>query len=179
MNMSPRITSQDIIEAFHRIAQIMIDAAEAEGDELARLDEEALDLLEKLGDAPEEKLERLRAVSLHLDAQAKMLRDEEKRLATRRRALESGVSAVRRYAGDILKARREAGYEPRIKTPSHSFWLAMTTSLVGPEHVSAWREQGWTRPEEKPDKTAATKALKGGAEADGFRLAASESVRWR
>ena len=179
--MEPKLTSYDIVSAYHRIGEIMDIAAhfETRAEEVEQLDEEALDLLEALGTETPGKLEALRAVCTHLDSEAKMLREEEKRLAGRRRGRETAIERVRSYAAGILSARRLAGMEPKIKTESGTFWLASSTRLEGPKSVDRWEEAGWSRTEVKPDKIAAKAALEDGAQVDGFELVTSEAVRWR
>jgi len=179
--METNLTSYDIVKAYHRIGEIMDAAAhfETRSEEIEQLDKEALALLEALGTETPGKLEALRAVCTHLDSEVKMLREEEKRLAGRRRGRETAIERVRSYAAGILSARRQAGMEPKIKTESGTFWLASSTRLEGPKSVDRWKEAGWSRTEIKPDKAAAKAALEGGAQVDGFELVSSESVRWR
>ena len=179
--MEPKLTSYEIIRASHRVGEIMDITAhfETRSEEIEQLDKEALALLEALGTETPGKLEALRAVCTHLDSEAKMLREEEKRLAGRRRGRETAIERVRSYAAGILSARRQAGMEPKIKTESGTFWLASSTRLEGPKSVDRWKEAGWSRTEIKPDKVAAKAALEDGAQVDGFELVSSESVRWR
>ena len=175
----PKLTSYDIVTAFQRVLFIQSQSIDVDPETLEALDTEAIEILDGLGTAPEEKLEALRAVSLRLEAEEKLIAGEIKSLTRSRIAAARAVERVRCYARDILIARREAGCEPKIKTPSHSFWLQKTTSIAGPEHVSAWHEMGWTRTKEEPDRAAATKALKSGVEAEDFRIVTKESIRWR
>ena len=175
----PKITSTEITAAHLRIAGIMGEGTEATGEQLAALDREALDLLEGLGEAAEEKLEALRAVCVRLETEAKMLQMEERLLSARRRSCSRGIERIRAYACGIITARHEAGLGTKVKTPSHTFWITRRQTLHGPEHVSAWREAGWIRTKEEPDKKAAKEALKAGAEAQGFALVETESISWR
>tara|TARA_R100000655_G_scaffold87428_2_gene127603 strand:- start:957 stop:1496 length:540 start_codon:yes stop_codon:yes gene_type:complete len=179
--METKLTSHEIMCAYFRIGELMDEGGDpttgAERQE--EIDVEALGLLEALATETPEKLEKLRAVARHLEAEAEMLRAEEKRLAARRRSRERGLDRVKSCAGGILSARREAGQEAKVSTESGTFWLASSTSLSGPSEVSAWVEQGWTKTKVEPDKTAAKKALKAGADAQGFELVTKESIRWR
>ena len=179
--METNLTSYEIMQAYFRIGELMDEGGDqmTEADRLKEIDEEALGLLESLAAETPEKLEKLRAVAKHLESEAAMLRAEEKRLATRRRARESAIDRVKNYAGGILSARRGAGQDAKVSTESGTFWLASSTSLSGPKEVSAWVEQGWTKPKVEPDKTAAKNALKSGASAQGFELVTKESIRWR
>ena len=123
--------------------------------------------------------EKIRAVCAHLSSEADLLRVEERRLAARRKSRERAVERVRGYAAGILSSRRVAGLEPKIKTTAGTYWLATTKSLEGPPGASAWEEAGLAKVEVKPDRTAARKALEGGAVIDGFALVEKESIRWR
>jgi len=179
--METKLTSRDIIEAYHRIGEIMdlAGAPDIDGAALDALDTEALDLLDSLGAEAPEKLEKIRAVCAHLSSEADLLRVEERRLAARRKSRERAIERVRGYAAGILSSRRVAGLDPKIKTTSGTYWLATTKSLEGPLGASAWEEAGLAKVEIKPDRTAARKALEGGAVIDGFALVEKESIRWR
>ena len=179
--METKFTSHEIMCAYFRIGELMDEGGDpttgAERQE--EIDAEVFGLFDALAIETPEKLEKLRAVARHLEAEVDLLRAEEKRLATRRRSRERGLERVRNHAGGILSARREAGQEAKLQTASGTFWLASSTSLSGPSELSAWVEQGWTKTKQEPDKTAAKKALKAGTQAQGFELVTKESIRWR
>jgi len=179
--MKTKLTSHEIMCAYFRIGELMDEGGDpttgAERQE--EIDAEALGLFEALATEAPEKLESLRAVARHLEAEVGLLREEERRLAKRRQARERAIVRVKSYAGGILSARREAGQEAKLQTTSGTFWLASSTSLSGPSELSAWVEQGWTKTKQEPDKTAAKKALKAGTQAQGFELVTKESIRWR
>jgi hypothetical protein len=179
--METKLTSRDIIEAYHRIGEIMdlAGAPDIDGAALDALDTEALDLLDSLGAEAPEKLEKIRAVCAHLSSEADLLRAEERRLAARRKSRERAIERVRGYAAGILSSRRVAGLDPKIKTTAGTYWLATTKILEGPPGASAWEEAGLAKVEVKPDRSAARKALEGGAVIDGFALVEKESIRWR
>ena len=179
--METKFTTLDIIEAYHRIGEIMDLAGAADIDDAAldALDTEALDLLDSLGEEAPEKLEKIRAVCAHLSSEADLLRVEERRLAARRKNRERAVERVRGYAAGILSSRRVAGLSPKIKTTAGTYWLATSRSVEGPPGASAWEEAGLAKVEVKPDRTAARKALEAGQKIDGFALVERESIRWR
>jgi hypothetical protein len=179
--METKLTSRDIIEAYHRIGEIMDLAGLPDIDTAAldALDTEALTLLDSLGEEAPDKLGKLRAVCTHLAGEAELLRIEERRLSARRKSRERAVERVRGYAAGILSSRRIAGLSAKIKTSDGTFWLATTKSLEGPKSVGEWEEVGLSKVEVKPDRTAARKALEGGAMIDGFALVDKESIRWR
>jgi len=179
---TPLLSSLEIVAAHQRLASIMDAGAEADPERLEELDAEALALFDTLADAVPEKLEALRAVALRLEADAKMLREEEKRLAARRHNLERGIESVRNYAAVILQSRRDAGQDAKIRTAGHTFWLIRSRSITGPiGNISAWREMGWIRERDpEPDKIKAKREAK---EMDrlpqGFAWRERESISWR
>jgi hypothetical protein len=129
-------------------------------------------------ESSEDKLHSCLALSRRLDSEATLLKEEEARLKARRQAMESAEERVKVYATALLVAREELGEEP-VKTAAYSAWLAETQSVSGPEDVSEWPET-WRRVKTEPDRAAALKAAKAGAELPaGFRLESKRGVRWR
>ena len=179
--MKSKLTSRDIAAAYYRLAEMASEAGQLEegSAELERMDAEALELFETLGEEAPEKLESLRAVSVRLDGEAKLLRAESKRLTGIARRLEREVERVRSYGVQILTAQREAGLPTKLKTSGGTFWLSTHRKLVGPAHISAWSEFGYTKTEIKPDRTAAKKALEAGETHPDFTIEAREVLNWR
>ena len=179
--MRSKLTSREIADAYYRLAEMASMAGEMEpgSEELERIDAEALEMLEALGEEAPEKLESLRAVALRLDGEARMLLAESKRLAGIARRLKREVERVRGYGAQILTAQREAGLPSKVKTEGGTFWLSTHKRLVGPEHISAWTEFGYTKTEIKPDRTAAKKALEAGETHPDFAIEAREVLNWR
>ena len=173
------LTSFDLIQKAHRLGLIM-DIASEEDDPgaLAELDAEAVDILETLAEETPDKLDALRAVYLRLDAEATLLRDEEKLLANKRRARESGRDRVKAFMLALLQGSRDAGQGSRVSTPTNTFWLQSSIRLVGPDDPTLW-PRIWQRQTVTPDKKAASAALKGGHVEDGFRLEETDGVRFR
>jgi hypothetical protein len=126
-----------------------------------------------------DKLHSCMALAQRFDAEATLLKHEEARLRGRRQAMESAEERVKQLATALLVAREELGEEPKVKTAAYSAWLAETHSVSGPEDVSEWPET-WRRVKVEPDRAAALKAAKAGAELpSGFRLESKRGVRWR
>ena len=132
MTSTPKLTSHEIIAAYYRLGDLMDEGGDptTTSERQEEIDEEAIELFERLGDEAPDKLEALRSVAIHAEGEARMLRDEERRLAQRRRGREKLVTRLKGYAGQVLAARRLAGQEPKIKTASHTFWLQSSTSLT-------------------------------------------------
>ena len=114
-----------------------------------------------------------------MEVEAELLEAEEKRLRQKRRTCENVAEHVKALATGLLLARESMGEEPKVKGPTYSAWLAETVSIAGPEDVSAWPEV-WRRVKVEPDRAAALRAAKGGAELpEGFALESKRGVRWR
>ena len=174
-----KLTSVDLIEKAHRLGFIMDSSMEIEDEaELAKLDQEANDILERLSEEIPDKLDALRAVWLRLDSEVKLIRQEKQLLAAKQRARERGMRRVKDFTAGLLLARREAGQEPKLKTPTNSFWLSTSTSVSGPEDAALWPHR-WQRLKVEPDRNAALAALRDGEEVDGFLLQEKESASWR
>lgn len=114
-----------------------------------------------------------------MDAEAELLEREEKALRAKRKTCENVSEHVKALATGLLLAREAMGEESKVKGPTYSAWLAETVSIAGPEDVSEWPEV-WRRVKVEPDRAAALRAAKGGAELPyGFELKATRGVRWR
>ena len=114
-----------------------------------------------------------------MDAEAELLEREEKALRAKRKTCENVSEHVKALATGLLLAREAMGEESKVKGPTYSAWLAETVSIAGPEDVSEWPEV-WRRVKVEPDRAAALRAAKGGAELPkGFALESKRGVRWR
>jgi len=114
-----------------------------------------------------------------MEAEAELLEVEEKRRRQKRKTCENVGELVKSMATNLLIAREALGEEPKVKGPTYSAWLAETQSIVGPDDVSQWPET-WRRVKVEPDRAAALKAAKSGAELpEGFALESKRGVRWR
>ena len=114
-----------------------------------------------------------------MDAEAELLEREEKALRAKRKTCENVSEHVKALATGLLLAREAMGEESKVKGPTYSAWLAETVSIAGPEDVSEWPEV-WRRVKLEPDRAAALRAAKSGAELPyGFELKATRGVRWR
>lgn len=129
--------------------------------------------------ASEDKLHACLAARKRLDSEAELLREEEKRIAARRKALETASDRVMEFATALLLERETMGEEPKVKTPNYTAWIADTQSILGPDEVSQWPEQ-WRRVKVEADKAAALREAKNGAQLPtGFHLVTKRSVRFR
>lgn len=127
----------------------------------------------------EDKLHACLAARKRIDSEAELLREEEKRIAARRKALETASERILELATGLLLERETMGEEPKVKTSHYTAWLGETQSILGPDEVSEWPEQ-WRRIKVEADKSAALREAKNGAQLPtGFHLVTKRSVRFR
>lgn len=127
----------------------------------------------------EDKLHACLAARKRIDSEAELLREEEKRIAARRKALETASDRILELATGLLLERETMGEEPKVKTSHYTAWLAETQSILGPDEVSEWPE-AWRRVKVEADKSAALREAKNGAQLpSGFRLVTKRGVRFR
>lgn len=112
-----------------------------------------------------QKLDRLRAVCLHLDAEADTYRAEKKRLDTRIRAAESKAERLRARGLWLL---RSLGHEPKVRClATHS--IRTSQAVEGPEDAAAWPAEV-QRHTVAPDRKRAAELLRAGVALDGVVL---------
>ena len=75
--------------------------------------------LEDIGGAIEEKADSIAAVMTSLAGTAKVIKDEEARLAARRRSVENNIEKLKRY---LEKCMRTTG-KIKFKTALHTFYI--------------------------------------------------------
>lgn len=149
-----------------------------EADEGVLTDTTEAELLNWLAQS-EDKLHACLAARKRIDAEAELLREEEKRIAAKRKALERASDRVMELATGLLVERETMGEEPKVKTGYYSCYLAETQSLVGPEEITEWPE-AWRRVKVEADKATALREAKNGAKLPhGFGLVTKRSARFR
>jgi hypothetical protein len=127
----------------------------------------------------EDKLHACLAARKRIDSEAELLREEEKRIAAKRKSLESASDRILELATGLLLERETMGEEPKVKTSHYTAWLGETQSIVGPDDVTDWPE-AWRRTKVEADKSAALREAKNGAKLPtGFSLVTKRSVRFR
>ena len=154
----------------------LLDMVETEGGALTV---EAEAVLQNFITQSEDKVLACLTVIRRADAEADLLKEEEVRLAKRRKAFEATSDRVRELAADLLMARESLGESPKVKTAQYTAWLQDTDSLVGPEDVTDWPAE-WTRTKVEPDKKAAMASIKStGLAPRGFSVAVKRGLRFR
>ena len=147
-------------------------------DENGEITEATLAGMDEWIDAAEDKLGRIRAVITRTKNEQALLREEEKRLAARRRRLDAVLHRVTDLATSLLQAQEALGNEPKVKTYTYTVSLSRSQS-VHVDHLGAVANDWLIHPEPKVDKAGARKAMLAGEEIRGLSLQPSYSLRWK
>ena len=151
---------------------------EEEGGELT---EQFVALLDAYMDGCADKLTGIHYVRLQTKTQVEMLRDEEKRLANRRRAMEKTVEYLNSNALFLLKQKESFGEEAKVKSSLFTVWVQSSKSVALREGCTIEQvpERFRVPQEDRLDKAEAKKVMADGTGIHGLEIVESESVRWR
>jgi transcriptional regulator of heat shock response len=133
------------------------------------------DTLESIQDAIEDKAENLAKLIKCLDADAKAIKEEEQRLAERRRAIENKVSSCKEYLQNQLEV---AGLQ-KVKRPTITVAIQNNPPSVEIADESMIPTDYMIPQPSKIDKKAILTALKEGSTIDGCALKQTRGVRIR
>ncbi len=133
------------------------------------------DTLQALEDAIEVKAENIAKMIRNMDAETEALRYEEKRLADRRRALETKREGLKRYLEEQLAI---AGLD-KVKTPILTVALQNNPPSVHVLDESVIPPAFWITPAPTLDKKLLAERLKTGEEIPGVTLQQGRSLRIR
>lgn len=156
-----------LYELAQNYAQLMEMAEEMESDAL-------VDTLEALQDAIEDKVENIAKFIKNLEADAKIIKEEEKRLAERRQSIEKKIDRLKQYLQEQLEV---AGLQ-RVKRPT------ITVAIQNnPPSVEITDEKlipsEYMIPQYKVDKKSILERLKNGETVPGCELRQTKGVRIR
>ncbi|MGG3958393.1 siphovirus Gp157 family protein [Bhargavaea massiliensis] len=157
-----------LYELAQNYAELLEIAEEIESDAL-------VDTLEALQDAIEDKAENIAKLIKNLEADAKIIKEEEQRLAERRRAIEAKVDKLKTYLQEQLEI---AGLQ-KVKRPT------ITVSIqANPPSVDVIDEKvipsDFLIPQApKVDKRSILERLKKGESVPGVALKQTKGVRIR
>lgn len=133
--------------------------------------EEFLAVLETLGDAIDTKVETCAKVVANLKADAAALKEEEARLAARRKSVDGNIDRLKAY----MKENMTAADKQKIKTALFTIYITAgrpTVEVIDEEAIpTEYRAEAKTPP---PDKKAILDALKAGKDVAGTRLGTTE-----
>ena len=144
-------------------------------DRAEDIDTEALvDTLASLQDAIEDKAENIAKIIKNLEADAKIIKEEEQRLAERRRSIENKVTRLKEYLQEQLEV---AGLQ-KVKRPT------ITVAIQNnPPSVEIADEKlipsEFMIPQYKVDKKSILERLKNGEMVPGAKLVQGRGVRIR
>jgi DNA repair exonuclease SbcCD ATPase subunit len=156
-----------LYELAQNYAQLMEMAEEMESDAL-------VDTLEALQDAIEDKAENIAKLIKNLEADVKVIKEEEQRLADRRRSIENKVNRLKEY----LQQQLEIAGLQRVKRPT------ITVAIQNnPPSVEITDEKlipsEYMIPQYKVDKKSILERLKNGETVPGCELRQTKGVRIR
>lgn len=142
--------------------------------ELIEAGEELGDTLEAIEEAFELKVENIAKVMKSVEGEAEIIREEEKRLAERRRALEAQVGRLKSYVEDNMKS---SGID---KVKGRFFSLSLQKN---PPSVEILNESliptDYIKTVTSVDKKLILEAIKAGQAVTGCELKQTESLRIR
>jgi len=145
-------------------------------DRAEDIDTEALvDTLASLQDAIEDKAENIAKFIRNLEADAKIIREEEQRLAERRRAIEAKVDKLKMYLQEQLET---AGLQ-KVKRPTITVAIQVNPPSVDVIDETAIPSDFLIPQAPKLDKRSILERLKKGEAIPGVTLKQTKGVRIR
>lgn len=137
--------------------------------------EEYLDTLESIKENIEQKAENTAKVLKTIEAQIEVIRQEEKRLANRRKELENSVTRIKQYLENNL---REVGMK-KIKGNIFTISIQKNPPSIEVINENLIPEKYMVIKPPEPNKKEILNALKNGEQIDGVELKQTESLRIR
>lgn len=147
-------------------AQLMEMAEEMESDAI-------VDTLEALQDEIEEKVENIAKFIRNLEADAKIIKEEEKRLAERRQSIEKKIERLKQYLQEQLEV---AGLQ-KVKRPMITVAIQNNPPSVEIADEKLIPSEFMIPQPAKIDKKAILERLKNGEEISGCSLKQTKGVR--
>jgi len=157
-----------LYELAQNYAQLLEIAEEIESDAL-------VDTLESLRDAIEDKAENIAKLIKNLEADAKIIKEEEQRLAERRRAIEAKVDKLKMYLQEQLET---AGLQ-KVKRPTITVAIQANPPSVDVIDETAIPIDFLIPQAPKVDKKSILERLKKGESVPGVALKQTKGVRIR
>lgn len=157
-----------LYELAQNYAQLLEMAEEMESDAL-------VDTLQSLEDAIEEKVENIAKLVKNLEADTKIIKEEEQRLAERRRAIEAKVERLKTYLQEQLEV---AGLQ-KVKRPTITVAIQANPPSVEVVDETAIPSDFLIPQPAKVDKKSILERLKKGEAIPGVTLKQTKGVRIR
>ncbi len=157
-----------LYELAQNYAELLEMAEEMESDAL-------VDTLSALQDAIEDKAENIAKLVKNLEADAKIIKEEEQRLTERRRAIEAKIERLKTYLQEQLET---AGIE-KVKRPTITVAIQANPPSVDVIDETAIPSDFLIPQAPKLDKRSILERLKKGESVPGVTLKQTKGVRIR
>lgn len=157
-----------LYELTQNYAQLMEMAEEMESDAL-------VDTLESLQEAIEDKAENIAKLIKNLEADVKVIKEEEQRLADRRRSIESKIVRLKEY----LQQQLEVAGLQKVKRPTITVAIQNNPPSVEIADEKLIPSEFMIPQDPKIDKMAILERLKNGELVPGCSLKQTRGVRIR
>ena len=154
----------ELTDSYQKILQLIEDGGEG-----------LEDTLESITDAIEEKADGYGKVIKNIEAQIEAIKNEEKRLADRRKSLESSVKRLK----DSLYESMKLTETKRIKSELFTFNIQNNPPSLNIENEDAIPFEYYQPQAPKLDKKELLNAIKNGLEIEGVSVKQGESLRIR
>lgn len=154
----------ELTEAYLNILSLM-DSEELDKQDLEKA-------LSNINEEIENKSDNIGKVLQTLDADIQALKNEEKRLATRRKSLEKNKESLKEYLSNSLKIQDVK----KLKTNLFTFYFKKNPTSVSIKDGVEIPKEYLIEQEPKVDKRAIKKDLEDGKVIDGVELTQSESM---
>ena len=135
-------------------------------------------VLREWSEKSEDQIAALRAFLVRVKSECDLLREEERRLAERRRSLERLQTPAKAEVRQLLEAAELATGEAKVKRPDFTAYLRAGQVVDAPEDLTRWPDR-FVVTVKKADRAGVKKALKNGEEIAGFALREQRSVVFR
>lgn len=157
-------TLYDLTNDFQKVQALIEDGGEG-----------LQDTLESIELAIEDKLENIGKVIRNLEAEAKAFKEEEQRLADRRRSIENNIKHLKQYAENSMIVTGDK----KIKAGLFTFSIQKNPPSVRIFNETIVPKNYFVTPEPKLDKKKVQEAIKNGESVAGVELKQTESLRIR
>ena len=154
----------ELTDSYQKILQLIEDGGEG-----------LEDTLESITDAIEEKADGYGKVIKNIEAQIEAIKNEEKRLADRRKSLESSVKRLK----DSLYESMKVTETKRIKSELFTFNIQNNPPSLNIENEDAIPFEYYQPQAPKLDKKELLNAIKNGLEIEGVSIKQGEGLRIR
>ena len=154
----------ELTDSYQKILQLIEDGGEG-----------LEDTLESITDAIEEKADGYGKVIKNIEAQIEAIKNEEKRLADRRKSLESNVKRLK----DSLYESMKLTETKRIKSELFTFNIQNNPPSLNIENEDAIPFEYYQPQAPKLDKKELLNAIKNGLEIEGVSIKQGEGLRIR